>query len=387
MEERNIYNVKIILFYMEKRVNFSEGKQKDFFKYVKLTSNFSWKELADKLKVNESTLSKAYRFGVCDIPYDLFRRILNVINKDESTLLREYCGKILNEELVIGRKVFGEGRKILSEIKLDYKNNPSNFDISKVNFSKYDLERGIKLPKNLTPELAEEIGMHFGDGFLSGERYEYRLKGNPKDEKEYYQGYIKPLFKKLFNFEINLKDFKTSYGFELRSKAIWEFKTRILGIKSGNKFNLYVPKILKVNDVKIISAFLRGLFDTDGTVCFKSKYGYENYYPSIEITLISKKVIKDVAEMLKMLGFDPKISPTRNCERISLNGISRFKKYEQLIGWSSPKNLNKVNEWKFQYPELNNGDCNSVVEYATVARTTGVRFSPFALSGQKEKTK
>ncbi len=86
-----------------------------------------------------------------------------------------------------------------------------------------------------------------------------------------------------------------------------------------------------------------------------------------------------------MLGFDPKISPTRNCERISLNGISRFKKYEQLIGWSSPKNLNKVNEWKLQYPELNNGGCNSVAEYATVARTTGVRFSPSTLSGQKRE--
>ena len=273
----------------------------------------------------------------------------------------------------------------MQDVELTYKKGIINFDNSKVNFSKYDLEKKIKLPQKMTPELAEEVGMHFGDGFLSDKRYEYRLKGNPKDEKEYYQSYIKPLFKKLFNIEINLKDFKTSYGFELKSRAIWEFKTKVIGIKSGNKYNLYVPETIKVNSIEILSAFIRGLFDTDGTICFKSKYGYKNYYPTIEITLFSKKVIKEVMEILNMLGFEPKVSTTRGYERISLNGISRFKKYEQLIGWSSPKNLNKVNEWKIQYPELNNGECNSVAEYATVARTTGVRFPPFTLSKKRKK--
>lgn len=386
MEGRKIYKVQIIQLFMKKRVNFADGKQKDFFKYIKLKSNLNWKELSDKLKVNESTLSKAYRFGLCDIPYDLFKRILNLINQNEQDILKDYNGKILNEEIVIGRKVLGERRNTTQDIELTYKNDTLNFDISKINFSKYDLERNVKIPKKLTPELAEEIGMHFGDGFLSENKYEYRLKGNPKDEKEYYQNYVKPLFKKLFNITVSLKDFKTSYGFELKSRAIWEFKTNVIGIKPGNKYSLYVPETLKVNNVKILSAFIRGLFDTDGSICFKSKYGYKNYYPSIEITLISKKVIEDVTKILKMLGFDPKISPTRNCERISLNGISRFKKYEQLIGWSSPKNLNKVNEWKTQYPELNNGGCNSVAEYATVARTTGVRFSPSTLK-QKRLTR
>ena len=201
---------------------------------------------------------------------------MNLINQDEQNALKDYDGRILNEEIVIGRKVFGERRKTIQDIELTYKKEILDFDTSKVNFSKYDLERGIKLPQKLTPELAEEIGMHFGDGFLSEKKYEYRLKGNPKDEKKYYQNYVKPLFKKLFNIEINLKDFKTSYGFELKSRAIWELKIKILGRKPGNKYNLYVPETLKVNNVEILSAFIRGLFDTDGSVCFKSKYGYKN---------------------------------------------------------------------------------------------------------------
>ena len=364
---------------MKKRVNFADGKQSDFFKYIKLKSNLTWKELSDKLKINESTLSKSYRFGICDIPYDLFKELLRLTDLDEQKIIADYKAKIVEEKEIIGRKVFGEQKKILNQIKITYKNRNLNLDISKVNFSKYDLERKIKLPNRLTPELAEEIGMHFGDGFLSEKRYEYRLKGNPNDEKEYYENYIKLLFRKLFNIDVSLKDFRTSYGFELKSKAIWEFKIRILKIKPGNKYNLYIPDTLKVNDINILSAFIRGLFDTDGCLSFKSKYGYKNYYPSIEIGLISKNVIKDVVEILKMLGFGPQISFNRNCERITLNGISQFKKYEKLIGWSSPKNLNKVNNWKIQYPELNrNGGCSSMAEYKTVALEKRVRFPPTA---------
>ncbi len=337
---------------MKKRVKFANGKQEKFFKNVKIRTNFTWRDLSNRIGVNESTLSKSYRFGLCDVPYSIFKKIIKILNKREKDILKNYNATIIEEKLVIGRKVFGERKKQLNQIKIDYFNENIYLDISKINFSKYDQERNIKLPNKITPELSEEIGMHYGDGFLSDKRYEYRLKGNPLNEKEYYTQYIKPLFKRLYNVDVNLKDFKTSYGFELKSRAIWEFKVRVLGIKPGNKLYLFIPKILKTNNINILSSFLRGLFDTDGCICFKSRYGYKNYYPSIEIGLISKKVIEDIFDILKMLGFDPKIFSKGNYQKITLNGISQFKKYEEIIGWSSPKNLNKVKVWKDKYPQL-----------------------------------
>ena len=337
---------------MKKRVQFIEGKQKEFLKYIKEKTSLTWEELSNKLKIKESTLSKAYMFGMCNLPYGVFKQILDIIGEDEQIILKNYKALIVDEKLIIGRKVFGERKKILDNIKINYKNNDLNLDISKVNFSKYDLSKGIKLPIKLTPELAEEIGMHYGDGFLSAKRYDYRLKGNPEDEQEYYLGYIKPLFKKLYNCDLRVKNFKTSFGFELYSRAIWEFKTKILGIKPGEKYNLFVPNKLKVNNIKILSAFIRGLFDTDGSISFKSKYGYIRYYPAIEISLTSKKVIKDVAEILSMMGFKPWVGFNKRYGRISLYGTEVFKRYEELIGWSSPKNLNKVKDWKERYPQL-----------------------------------
>mgnify|MGYP001593909845 CR=1 FL=1 len=95
------------------------------------------------------------------------------------------------------------------------------------------------------------------------------------------------------------------------------------------------PEILKINNQEIITSFLRGLFDTDGNIDFKSKYGYKQYYPVISICLISKKVINEVSNMLIMLGFKPCTYIKGKYGLINLNGIAALKRYEKLIGWRS----------------------------------------------------
>ena len=337
---------------MKKRVCFIEGNQKKFIRKVKKDSNLGWRDLANKFNIKEGTLSKSYKFELCNLPYDLFKKMVLIIEQNEEDVLKKYGGELKKEELVIGRKVFGEQRKFLGEIKIIFTNRELNLDNSSVKFSKRDKKKEIKLPKKLTPKLAEEIGMQFGDGFLSEKRYDYRLKGNPKDEKEYYINYIKPLFKELYNVDLNLKESWKSFGFELYSQAICEFKRKTLGIKPGKKYDITIPKKIKVNNQKILAAFIKGLFDTDGSLRFKSQYGYKKYYPVIEISLTSKELIGEVANILKMFGFNIWEGYNEKYGRISLNGISNFKRYKELIGWSSQKNLNKVKEWERMYPQL-----------------------------------
>src|SRR3989344_5214349 len=135
-------------------------------------------------------------------------------------------------------------------------------------------------------------------------------------------------------------------GFEISSLALWEFKVKVLGIKPGRKDNLVIPDIIKVNDEKILCAFLRGFFDTDGSVAFLFKYGKGNYYPCITITQKSHQIIEEIAEILRMLGFSPRFYRNRQETQLMLNGYSQFKHYEQKIGWNSPKHLNKIARWK-----------------------------------------
>ena len=349
-----IYKPESFKLLMNKRVIFLKGYQNEFLKDFKKKFNFSWSEFSEKLNVNLSTLSKSYMFESCNLPYVVFKKILQISDEIENEILKKYNAEIMEEELIIGRKCFGEQKKILDPIKITFRNKNLKLNTSKINYSRQDKIKKIKLPTELTPELAEEIGMHFGDGFLSNKRYDYRLKGNPKDEKEYYQNYIKPLFKKLYNFDLNLKESYKSFGFELYSQALWEFKTKVIGIISGRKEKISIPSTLKVNNQKILCAFIRGLFDTDGSICFKTKYGYKKYYPEIGISLTSKNLIKEVGEILKMLGFNPGVYFNDKYGRISIYGINALKKYENLINWSSQKNLKRLIDWKKRYPKLNN---------------------------------
>lgn len=373
---------------MQKRVFFPEGGQKKFVLYLKEKSDLFWRELAKKLNINESTLSKSYLFELSSIPYEVFSKIARLLSMTEEDILRAYNAKIEKEIIVIGRKVLGEQKKKFQEIKITFKRKILDLDTSKVNYSLVDKKKCLILPKKITPELAEEIGMHYGDGFLSERRYDYRLKGNPYDERGYYINYIKPLFRKLYNLDVNLKNFKTSYGLEISSKALWEFKTKVLGINPGNKENILFPKILKVDNLQILASFVRGLFDTDGSLYFKTRYGYEKYYPVITLALFSKELIKEVGKILKMLGFNPNVYINKKNGLISLNGIGSLKRYEKLIGWSSQKNLNKLNDWKKRYPQLNGKTSwrlsSNGLRREPVALETGVRFPPSAF--QKEAT-
>lgn len=338
---------------MQKRVIFPSTKQKRFLENAKKELNLTWKELSKKLSVNENTLSKAYCFETCNMPLEIFQKIVKLLNKNEKKFLQEYEAKITDSILIIGRKMIGEQKKKFDDIRIPFKEKAFYFNLDRIEYSQTDKEKKILFPKEINSNLAEEIGAHYGDGFLSESRYDYRLKGNTNDEKPYYEIYLKRLFKELYNLEIKPKQYQSTYGIELSSKALWTFKTKVLGIKPGNKKEIRLPSCIKVDDLKIIGAFLRGLFDTDGSFYFKTRYGYKKYYPEIKLELFSIGLTKEVRDLLKMLGFAPNFYIARGKGIITMNGIGSLLRYEKLIGWSSQKNLNKVNEWKIKYPELN----------------------------------
>ena len=227
---------------------------------------------------------------------------------------------------------------------------------NKVKTSSIDFKKQITFPEELTPQLAEEIGIHLGDGFLSDKKYEFRLKGN-KNEKEYYDNFIKRLYKDLFNLDLRIKEYETTYGFELYSKGLWNFKNKILNIPAGRKENISIPRIIKESSTEIQVAFLRGVFDTDGSVSFTSRNKYQNYYPRITIELKSKTLIYDLAEILKDLGLEPRISKSNRdeCWKIDLNGYKKIERYSQLVGWNNPKSIKRIINWKNAYPKLSQG--------------------------------
>lgn len=271
---------------------------------------------------------------------------------------------------------FGRSKIILAPVDIRFENSNLELDLSLADYSEYDRERGTDLPKRITPQLAEEIGMHLGDGFLSRQSNIYRLKGSYLDEREFYQDFVRPLYKEIFNLEVEVRDYRTSYGFEIASKALWTFKTKVLKIPAGRKTTIRVPEVIKVKNQEVLAGFLRGYFDTDGCLSFISQYGYRSYYPVISAASISEFLIKDVADILSMFGLRPRISYNRECWSVWLSGYANFFRFKELIGWNSKKYVDKISAWKTRYPDLARGASGEVVITRACGAQSAESLSP-----------
>lgn len=232
-------------------------------------------------------------------------------------------------------------------------------NIEKINLDIASLEEtfknsGIKFPQKLTPELAEEIGIHIGDGHLSSNRYRYKLFGN-QDESEYYENFLTGLYQRLYNIKVRLEKRERDgniIGFEFCSKPIWFFKTKTLGLITGRKDFVLVPQLILNSGPAIWRAFIRGLFDTDGNLYFQTRYGYKNYYPLISLTSKSKELSRVTCQLLVKLGFKANYYTNRNDAVIQLYGYENLLKYAKEISWHNTKQLDRFLDWKRRFPNL-----------------------------------
>ncbi len=221
-------------------------------------------------------------------------------------------------------------------------------DTSKIKFSNADLNRGLVLPKKLSPELAEEIGLHVGDGsmnFYSGKGI-FQLRGHIEDDRKHYETRIKELYKILYNLEINIREMKSTgvIGFQVWNDALVNFKHEIFGLPLGKKCNITIPQ--QINNKKLFRPFLRGLFDTDGTVYIENKRGKP--YPRVELKTTSKPLVIQIAEFLKKdeihatyYEYKRKESNWSNLHSIMIRGDLAVNNWIEKVGSNNPKHIRK----------------------------------------------
>lgn len=223
----------------------------------------------------------------------------------------------------------------LEKYYIDYfKNTPIRLRTNNISFSNTDKKKEIKFPNKMSKELAEEIGIHLGDGCMSYNRNYFSVKTNKKEER-YVTEFLFPLYKKIYNLDLKLIRLESVSGFEIYSKALCEFKNKSLGIPYGEKVHrIKVPEtVLKTKNKEIYQAFIRGLFDTDGCISI-----VKEDYPVIAIMIRSEELIKKVSEMLTMMGFIPNYTK----ERIYINGNVMLKKWIKEINSNNPVKIEKL---------------------------------------------
>ena len=219
----------------------------------------------------------------------------------------------------------------------------------------------------MNEEIAEFLGWYFGDGCLSTKngKFQFFLTGDLKEELEFYNNIIIPRFNQLFGSELKspVKIRKYSsvgvcgiYVFQKDFVKNLQKKYNLLG---GKKINVNLPR-LKTKEQK--KCFLRGLFDTDGSIYFgRSHFKTKNptfctqfhYKPTIKLATISKEIIDYVYILLKELGFSPRLyKPTKQRPHentiypIVLNLKEDVNRWIDEVGFLNPKHNTKVRLWK-----------------------------------------
>jgi len=213
-----------------------------------------------------------------------------------------------------------------------------------INQSWADIKRKIKIPQDLTKDLAEEIGIHIGDGnlyiFKSKEgfkSYKYTINGHLNDEYLYHTEHIRKLLINLYNYPgfIMERSSKSTIETNLKSKAVVEFKNKILKLPIGPKYNIKIPsKILE--DKELSKRCLVGIFDTDFTL---------NDNVNIVGTLTSIKVIKQMHKILTALNIKHSLLFKKNFGKIRISKEGSIKILEE---WqlNNPKHTSKYDLWK-----------------------------------------
>lgn len=145
------------------------------------------------------------------------------------------------------------------------------FNSEDVNLSPQDIKEDLKLPEKPNEELAEETGIHIGDGSMNiyNGCYLYSLRGHKEHDKKYYEEFIPDIYKNLYNLNVNIRIWSDVIGFQKGSKGLGTFKNKIIGLPFGKKNEVGIPEFIVKKEH--FTGFLRGLFDTDGCLNFEKK--------------------------------------------------------------------------------------------------------------------
>lgn len=224
-----------------------------------------------------------------------------------------------------------------------------------IEISKSEKKRGIVIPNKMSTELAEEIGIHTGDGCLTKTKSSimYSLRGSRTDDYLYYKEYMPALYKKLYNIKFNIRLWPDVIGFQFCSTSIGNFKNTVFDLPIGPKKNLHISDII-LSNISYKTAFVRGFFDTDGGISFEKKSRDKPYYPRITLVSTSKRLLEQVATILKDdLDFNLSIwkhkyenKNWKDLHLICIRGSDNLNKWFKLVSSNNPKNRYKYNHWK-----------------------------------------
>lgn len=333
---------EVVKTYMDKiRIKFLPGQQKKFLEGIQNKSRFSTKELAQ--------IAGVHRRSFLDWKREKLTMTLKAAQK--------FCKKFYyslpeNKEPLIARwkKAKEEASRKGGIAHFNKYGSPGTPEGRRKGGKKAIAilrDKGIitgpkiyKLPYTLNEELAEYVGIMLGDGSITQTQATVTLNSEADNE---YVHFVRKLGNKLFCEEPKLYKRKDSKAIVLYYNGVLLVKFFVkIGLKIGNKVKqqVDVPEWIKSSQ-NLSIACLRGLIDTDGGI-FLHKYkvsGKEYTYKKICFSNRSVPLLMFVTNILKKLGFTPKIIDKVENKKVWLYNEKEVKRYLDIVGTNNSRLL------------------------------------------------
>jgi len=176
------------------------------------------------------------------------------------------------------------------------------------------MREDIRIPNRYTKELAEFFGIMLGDGSLSHFQVMVTLGTKEDAYAEYVCTLIEKIFKVKPKIAIRKKGYKDVYLGSVKLSS-WLLGKGLVYNKVQSQVG--VPKWIFQND-DFMRAFVRGFFDTDGSV-YRLKYGVQ-----ISLTNKSLPLLFSLQDMLHRLQYKPSHVSSGKVYITSRSEIFRF---------------------------------------------------------------
>ena len=329
--------------------------------------------LTDNLKLTSSD-AIAFKKPYCGKMYKIETQVGEIIVTPEHPFFTFYDGtlkEVKAEELREGmfiaapRKIHIEGKE--QKLK-DFPKSTAHNSIH------------ISAPKKVTYELAQLVGYILGDGnkAWSGRKNKPKKSGilALHDENrrmlEFYRNLIKLVFK--FSKKPKMKisrDKEKGKGLTLQidcSELVKFFETNFPDILV-NSTKRRIPKIIERCENKVVSGFLRGLFDAEGSVLIKNG--------NLELTMSSKNVVYETMLLLLRFGIISGIRQSKNygwgkkSYRLTITDRDSIDLFHKLIGFDHPIKKIKIEKLvnKPRHPTRNSSS-NTIPNLSRILRDT-----------------
>lgn len=201
----------------------------------------------------------------------------------------------------------------------------------------------------LTEDLAELIGIVFGDGYINHyPDYHYRIEisGHSVTDYKYHCTYISSLFQILFGIRprIRVRKDQQTIVTRLDSKRVFSLLSDA-GVPHGRKKYLSIPNWI-LEDKRYLIAFLRGIFDTDGSIIIRTRGQH-----SISLGLKNQELILQIKNLLEQMGYFVSYHYSRQKDKrgfeseshcIRINQKELIKRFSHEIGFSNPYKKQRI---------------------------------------------